>query len=437
MPHVLRETLRVYMSRCMTRFGTRMTRHTGALELMDDLGAALARADAAALHMLGGGNPSRIEAVERVYRRRLAEIAADARQFGRFAASYAAPGGDLAFRAAVAEALGEHYGWTLDARNVGLTGGSQSAFFFLFNLFAGDGEDGVRRRVLLPLAPEYIGYADLGLCDDMLVAQTALVEDTGDGFFKYHIDFEHLRPGADVGAICVSRPTNPSGNVLTYDELGRLDSLARAHGVPLIVDAAYGLPFPGIQHAHPECLWNPNVVLCLSLSKLGLPGLRTGIVVADESVIEALTAFNATAALAPASAGPVLVEPLLRSGELARLCDDAIRPHYAASCAAAIDALRAACDGLPLRIHRPEGAFFLWLHFPGLPITSAELYRRLKQRDVYVLSGHHFFPGLPEDTPHRHECLRLSYAQPLERVRAGIAILGEEVRRAYDEGSPC
>ena len=61
--------------------------------------------------------------------------------------------------------------------------------------------------------------------------------------------------------------------------------------------------------------------------------------------------------------------------------------------------LRESCAGLPLRIHRPEGAFFLWLWFPGLPIPSAELYRRLKQRGVYVLSGHHFFPGLPEDTP--------------------------------------
>ena len=45
-----------------TRFGVRMTRHTGALELMDDLGNALARPDAADLHMLGGGNPARIEA---------------------------------------------------------------------------------------------------------------------------------------------------------------------------------------------------------------------------------------------------------------------------------------------------------------------------------------------------------------------------------------
>jgi hypothetical protein len=38
--------------------------------------------------------------------------------------------------------------------------------------------------------------------------------------------------------------------------------------------------------------------------------------VAAEPVIEAITAFNATAALAPGSTGAVIVEPLLASGEL-------------------------------------------------------------------------------------------------------------------------
>ncbi len=414
-------------------FGERMTRPTGALELMDDLGSAMARPDAATLQLLGGGNPARIEAVEAVYRRRLAEIAADPVQFGRFAASYAAPGGDLAFRAAVAGYLRSRYGWPLDERNVGLTSGSQSAFFFLFNLFAGRCADGSHRRILLPLAPEYIGYADLGLDDALLVSQPARVEESADGcFFKYRLDLDRLQVGSDVGAICVSRPTNPSGNVLSNAELDRLAMLARSSGVPLIVDAAYGLPFPGIQHVQSDMTWTPGIVLCLSLSKLGLPALRTGIVVADAPVVEALTAFNATAALAPPSAGPVLVEPLLPSGELDALVRDVIRPHYAAQCALAIDALREAFAGTPyLRIHEPEGAFFLWLRFPGLPVPSAELYRRLKLRGVFVLSGHHFFPGLPDDTPHRHECVRLSYAQPAERVRAGIKVLAEEVRAAY------
>ena len=69
-----------------TRFGERMARPTGALELMADLGAAMARGNQADIRMLGGGNPARIAAVEAVYRRRLEEIAADPAQFGRFLA---------------------------------------------------------------------------------------------------------------------------------------------------------------------------------------------------------------------------------------------------------------------------------------------------------------------------------------------------------------
>ena len=229
----------------------------------------------------------------------------------------------------------------------------------------------------------------------------------------------------------MSRPTNPSGNVLSVAELGHLDALARARGVPLVLDAAYGLPFPGLQFADTDAYWNENVILCLSLSKLGLPGARTGIVVADPAVIDALTAFNATAALAPAGTAATIVEPLMANGELGRLCREVIRPYYEARCREAIDRLRTACRDLPLVIHRPEGAFFLWVWFPDLPVTSVELYRRLKERGVYVISGHHFFPGLEADWPHRNECLRINYSQAPDSVAAGIEILADELRRAY------
>jgi len=409
-----------------TRFARRFVRPTGSLELMEDLGSAHP-----GTLMLGGGNPARIPAVEALYARRLVEIAADHAQFGRFAAAYAAPGGDLRFRAALAAALARRYGWRLIERNVALTSGSHSAFFTLFNLFAGDSDGSRRRRILLPLAPEYIGYADVGLTEDMLVSRPAAIELLPEGLFKYHVRFEGLDTVPDVAAICVSRPTNPTGNVLSLDELERLDALARRRDVPLILDVAYGPPFPGIQFTADNLLWNDNVILCLSLSKLGLPATRTGIVVAAEPVVEAVTAFNATASLAPSSTGAVIIEPLLGSGELETLCRDVIRPYYEERSRQAVAWLREECHDLPLRIHRPEGAFFLWLWFPDLPVPSHELYRRLKARDVLVLSGHHFFPGLEEPWPHRDECLRINCSQAPECVRAGIRLIAEEARRAY------
>ncbi|NNJ66363.1 MAG: valine--pyruvate transaminase, partial [Xanthomonadales bacterium] len=88
-------------------------------------------------------------------------------------------------------------------------------------------------------------------------------------------------------------------------------------------------------------------------------------------------------------------------------------------------------EGLPFHIHRPEGAFFLWLWFEGLPVSSEELYRRLKARGVLVVPGHHCFFGLEEDWPHRHECIRVSYVQDEETVRRGIAVIADEVRRVF------
>ena len=291
------------------------------------------------------------------------------------------------------------------------------------------------RRILLPLSPEYIGYADLGLAPGMLVSRRSTVTDLGDGMFKYGVDFDALDDVEDIGAICVSRPTNPTGNVVTDAEVARLGKAARARGVPLIVDNAYGLPFPGIVHGDATLSWDEDTILCMSLSKLGLPGIRTGIVIASEETVAALGAVNAIFCLAPGSLGPALATALVESGEVLTLSRDVIRPHYAERAARAVDMLRSGLDGCDVRIHRPEGAFFLWLWMPGLSITSAELYQRLKARGVVVVSGHYFFPGLEDDDwPHKHQCIRISYADEWERIERGLAIVTEEIQHAYNGG---
>jgi valine--pyruvate aminotransferase len=414
----------------LSTFGTRFTRHTGAAELMSDLGAALA-AESPPL-MLGGGNPAHIPAVNAALRERLRAIIDDEREFRRLLANYPDPAGERTCREALAGLLRETCGWSVGPEHIALTSGSQNGFFQLFNLLAGPQPDGSERRILLPLAPEYVGYADLGVTGDLFVARRPTIELLPDDQFKYHVDLGKLDGTKDLAAICVSRPTNPTGNVLTDGEMQALRALARRHQVPLIVDGAYGLPFPQIVFTEATPLWDEDMIVCLSLSKLGLPGVRTGIVVARPEIVSALGAMTAVISLASGSVGPVLVRELVASREVMRLARDVIRPFYAARAAQALAWLRTALAGCPFRIHRPEGAFFLWLWLPDLPITSAELYRRLKARGVLVLSGHHFFPGLDDpadrDWPHRHQCLRISYAQDAQVVKAGIRIIGEEVK---------
>ncbi|MFP1826340.1 valine--pyruvate transaminase [Lonsdalea quercina] len=410
-------------------FGNKFTRRSGITQLMDDLNNGLRTPGAI---MLGGGNPAHIPAMDDYFK----SLCGDLLEQGRLTdalCNYDGPQGKDTFLNALADLLRETLGWEIGQQNIALTNGSQSAFFHLFNLFGGQKSDGSRSKVMFPLAPEYIGYADSGLDEDMFVSVRPQIELLPEGQFKYHVDFEQLHITDDIGAICVSRPTNPTGNVLTDDELRQLDAMARQHEIPLIIDNAYGVPFPGIIFSDATPLWNQNIILCMSLSKLGLPGSRCGIVIAAEEVIEAMSNMNGIINLAPGSIGPAIAHEMIQRGDLLRLSNDVVRPFYQQRVKHTIEIIRRYLPEDRCLIHKPEGAIFLWLWFKDLPITTESLYQRLKQRGVLMVPGHHFFPGLAQEWPHAYQCLRMNYVPEPEKIEQGIAILAEEVERAMQE----
>ncbi len=416
----------------VSAYGRRLLGDTGTRSLMKDLGAAAEAGNT--LMNLGGGSPSLIPAAEDVFRRQMHALLQRGASFERAIGLYGGPDGDREFARVLAGFLQREVGWNITERNIALTNGSQSAFLPLANMLAGPMGDGrPARRILLPLAPEYIGYGDVGFTPGLFTARRSVIHELDDRLFKYGVDLDGLDAVHDIGAVCVSRPTNPTGNVITDAEVERLRAFARARGVPLILDTAYGAPFPGVVFVDATPVWDENTIVCMSLSKLGLPGLRTGIVIANEETIEALAAATAVYCLSPGRFGPVFATGLIEAGEVLPLVRDIIRPHYAGRATRALDRLRDGLRGYPARIHTPEGAFFLWLWMPGLPITNIALYERLRQRDVIVVSGHYFFPGLEDDDwPHKRECIRISYADDWGRTERGIDIIADEVRRAYD-----
>ncbi|XXQ67727.1 valine--pyruvate transaminase [Neisseriaceae bacterium B1] len=420
-----------------SQFGKKFTRKTGILQLMDDLGNAL-NSDRP-INMLGGGNPARIAQVNEMYQKTLHHIAETGASIDSIG-NYSTPQGDAKLIATLVEFFNREYGWGISTQNIALTNGSQNAFFYLFNLFGGEFEDG-DKSILLPLAPEYIGYADAHTVGKHFVAVPPILEDVQhngeDGFFKYHVDFAALEHDIDfskIGAICCSRPTNPTGNVLTDEEMARLDELARKHQIPLIIDNAYGMPFPNIIYSDATLNWHENIILCFSLSKIGLPGVRTGIVVAAPQVIDAISSLNAIVNLAPTRFGAAIAAPLIEDGSLKQLSDNVIKPFYRQQAQLAVQLLKEQLGDYPMKIHKPEGAIFLWLWLEGLPVSSHELYERLKARGTLIIPSEHFFVGIDAiDYPHAYECIRMSIAQDEETLRRGIADIGAVVRELYDE----
>lgn len=429
-----------------SKFGQKFTQNSGILQLMDDLGDAL-KSDQP-VNMLGGGNPARIDAVNQAFLEAFKTL--DVGDLDSPAidsmGNYSNPQGDAKFIDTLVDFFNRHYGWGLTADNIALTNGSQNGFFYLFNLFGGmfddDSAEGIDKSILLPLAPEYIGYSDVHIEGKHFVAVKPIIEEVEhegqQGFFKYKVDFNALEAlpalkNGKIGAICCSRPTNPTGNVLTDDEMARLSELAKKYDIPLIIDNAYGMPFPNIIYPEVTLNWDENTILCLSLSKIGLPGARTGIIVANSDVIKVVSAMNAIVNLSPTRFGATIATPLVADDTIKDLSDNKIKPFYKAKANLAVQLLQKELADYPMRIHKPEGAIFLWIWFEGLPVNSVELYERLKQQGTLIIPSEHFFPGIDTGSyAHAHECIRMSIAQDEETLTKGIATIGKVVRELYD-----
>lgn len=412
-------------------FGAKLTdKNISITRLMQDLATGLAMPNH---YMLGGGNPGYVPEVLERLQLELSECAADTNRVRDLLADYSLPAGDAGFRRALAEQFKHRYGWDIGEDNIALTNGSQSAFFSLFNLFAGDGLQETKKHILFPLVPEYIGYRDTGVSDQMFRAVAPRVDiDQDNKSFKYHIDWDALRLDEHTGALCVSRPCNPTGNVITNDELTQLQAMARDANVPLIIDNAYGEPFPGIVFTDCHALFDDNCIQVFSLSKFGLPASRTGIVIAHEAIIHQIATMNAVLTLAPSAIGARLMQKIVSSGEIFSLSQQAIRPFYQKKAQRANAFLKNALAGYPCYLHKIEGGIFLWLWCQHLPCSGYDLYQILQKNAVTVVPGSYFFPGLEQPHPHKDATIRISYAGDNAMVDQGLAIIAREIISVYE-----
>ncbi|WP_111976739.1 valine--pyruvate transaminase [Algibacillus agarilyticus] len=426
----------------LSKFGQQLTPDSGIVNLMADLGNALnVNPD---ILFLGGGNPAQIPEFENIIAEQLQQIAQTPAELHKLIGIYQSPQGAENFISALATYLQDECGWPVTEDNIAVTNGSQSAFFILLNMLAGEhannaerpDEQGqtVHKKIMFPLVPEYLGYSDQALAEHYFAGVKPKIELQGEHFFKYKIDFDALTIDPSVAALCVSRPTNPTGNMVSEAELSQLSDLAKQHQIPLIIDCAYGEPFPGIVYQESHYQWQDEHILVLSLSKLGLPAVRTGIVIAKPEVVKNVVKANTIMSLANGNLGPELMTRLLDQGLVSKISKTILQPFYQKKCDYFISELINALKGVPFRFHQPEGAFFIWLWLEGLPVHSSVLYQNLKNEGVLVMDGEPFFFALPDEWPHKHECLRLSYCQSETVLSQAAGILGREIKKLYPSG---
>lgn len=420
------------MKPALTQFGNQMSNLTGVRAIMKDIVETLRAGQGQEFINLSAGNPVILPEVEQLWRDCTAQLLASP-QYGEVVCRYGSSQGYDPLIEAIANDFNQRYSLNLTQRNILITPGSQSIYFYAANSFAGYTESGALKQVVLPLSPEYTGYGGVSLIPEAVVAYKPSLEiDAPAHRFKYRPDFSQLSINQDTGCVIFSRPCNPTGNVLTNEEVQKIADLAAPFDVPVLIDSAYAPPFPALNFTEMTPIFGENILHCMSLSKAGLPGERVGVVIGDPQLVGVLESFQTNMCIHSPRYGQAIAAIAIASGALADIATRVIRPYYQHKFEVIENTINQAMpQDLPWFLHRGEGAIFAWLWLKDLPITDWELYQELKQVGVIVVPGSSFFPGLREDWSHKHECLRISLTATDAEIETGMQRLAKLVQQVY------
>jgi len=210
--------------------------------------------------------------------------------------------------------------------------------------------------------------------------------------------------------ILVTNPNNPTGAILTEDEMDAVARAARRSGAWIVADEVYrGAELSG---ATSPTFWgrHDRVLITASLSKaFGLPGLRTGWIVGPPKTVERLCSYHDYLTLTPTYLSnrfaEIVMEPVRREAILERTRGilRANLPRLERWIGAHGDVL----DCIP-----PLAGAIALLRY-DLPIGSVALFDRLRrERSVLITPGAHFGIG---------RYIRIGYGDDAGRMEQGLA----------------
>ncbi len=219
--------------------------------------------------------------------------------------------------------------------------------------------------------------------------------------------------------VVTSNFQNPTGATLPLAARRAVLETARAAGVPVVENDAYGdLRYSGeALPALKQLDEAGGTVLVRSFSKISFPGLRVGWVLGPKALIERLRQAKETADLHTDQLAQAVLLEFMESGRL--------EAHRARVLRAGAERLAATLEGcrrhMPAgsRFTHPEGGMNVWLRLPE-PLDAAELLPRARKEGVAYLPGPYFTIARADPG-----ALRLSFASLTpEQIGRGLELLG-------------
>ena len=309
-------------------------------------------------------------------------------------------------RARIAEHYQSWYGIEISAERIAVTTGSSGAFVLAF--LAGF-DPGDRVAVAEPGYPCYRNIlSGLGIEPVPIVTSEA-------SRYQPTIELLEAVPGPLDGLILAS-PSNPTGTMLSADELEALAGYCTARGIRLISDEIYhGITYG--ERAATALQFTERAVVVNSFSKyFSMTGWRLGWAILPEDMTRSVERLAQNLYISPPS--------LSQHAALAAFeCHDELRANvarYAANRALLLEKLPLA--GFE-RLAPAQGAFYIYADIAGLTNDSKDFCARMLAETGVAAT-----PGIDFDPGRGHRFMRFSFAgatkdmaEAAERLKAWLA----------------
>ncbi|MER7764690.1 succinyldiaminopimelate transaminase [Streptomyces sp. NPDC097619] len=217
---------------------------------------------------------------------------------------------------------------------------------------------------------------------------------------------------AGLKLLWLNSPSNPTGAVLSKEELARIVSWARGHGILVFSDECYlelGWEAEPVSVLHEEVCGGDytGLVAVHSLSKRSnLAGYRAAFLVGDSAVLGELLQIR--------KHGGMMIPAPVQAATVAALGDDAHVAEQRERYAARRSALRAALEAHGFRVEHSEASLYLWAtrdeNCWDTVAALAELGVLVAPGDFYGEAGNRF--------------VRVAFTATDERVAAAVKRLG-------------
>ena len=318
---------------------------------------------------------------------------------------YTEPLGVPALRAEIAAHYERWYGATVDPGQVAITTGSSGGFMLAFMAAFDPGD-----RVALA-RPGYPAYKNILVALGIEVVELDCGPET-----RYQPTVEQLQQAYYEGGldgVIVASPANPTGTMLTPDELGRLAAWCKDFEVRLISDEIYhGITYdPAVQTASAAQYLNDGVIVVNSFSKYwAMTGWRLGWLLLPTDLVAPAGALAGNVALCP----PALSQLAGIAAFSERGYEDArvSVAKYAGSRRYVLDRL----GDLGWDTVAPaDGAFYIYANIAHSGLDSITWCARLLDEAGVAVT-----PGTDFDNVHGSDWIRLSFASAPEVVAAAI-----------------